>query len=73
MLGLASMIETVLSRKLPLALTDYPDSYPADEPNRRCPDIRKARIQLEYDPQIELTDGLRKFLGWTDKNYTGEQ
>ena len=73
MLGLAAMFETVLKRKIPVANIAYPDSYPADEPNRRCPDIRKARIQLDYDPQTKLADGLQKFLGWTDKTYTGEQ
>ena len=73
MLGLAALIETVLDRKIPVAVIAYPDSYPADEPNRRCPDIRKARIQLDYDPQIKLADGLRKFLDWTDKTYTGVQ
>ena len=73
MLGLAALIETVLDRKIPVAVIAYPDGYPADEPSRRCPDIRKARIQLDYEPQIKLADGLRKFLDWTDKTYTGEQ
>ena len=27
-------------------------AYLTDNPNRRCPDIRKARSELGYDPQI---------------------
>ena len=52
-------------------VTDYPDSYPADEPMRRCPDIRKARTQLDFEPQVDLNEGLGRFLAWTDKHYTG--
>jgi UDP-glucuronate decarboxylase len=53
-------------------IIEYPDSYPADEPMRRCPDIRKARLQLKYEPRISLEDGLRRFLGWTDQVFTGK-
>ena len=50
---------------------DYPDSYPADEPIRRAPDVYKAKIQLNYYPSINLEDGLKRFLNWSDANYTG--
>ena len=46
MIDLVRELEAVLDRKLPLNLVTYPDSYPADEPNRRCPDITKAMFQL---------------------------
>ena len=71
MLDLALRIEKVLGRKIPYTLTDYPDSYPADEPQRRCPDIRKARLQLQFEPTIELDEGLRRFFKWSDQVYTG--
>lgn len=72
MLGLVKAMEKALGRKLDYRLTEYPDSYPADEPQRRCPDITKARRQLGFEPLIGLDEGLRRFLGWTDKAYTGE-
>jgi len=50
---------------------DHPDTYPADEPQRRCPDIRKARAQLGYEPSIDLEDGLNRFLSWSKVNYQG--
>lgn len=72
-LELAQSLEKVLGRDLKCDVIDYPDSYPADEPNRRCPDIRKARLQLDYAPSVTLEDGLGRFLGWTDGVYTGEE
>ena len=73
MLGLAHEIEQVLGRSLAINTIDYPDSYPADEPNRRCPDITKAILQLDFQPFVPLREGLSRFLSWTDTIYTGEQ
>jgi len=72
MLDLARTIEKVLGRPVPHNVIEYPDSYPADEPNRRCPDIRKARLQLEFTPEVALEEGLRRFLRWSDGAYTKE-
>jgi len=71
MLDLAKCLEKALDRKIEYNLIEYPDSYPGDEPMRRCPDIKKARLQLEYDPTVTLEDGLRRFFTWSDKVYTG--
>jgi len=69
---LVDNISSVLGRKVPCDIVNYPDSYPADEPMRRCPDIRKANLQLKYKPEISLKEGLRRFLDWSDGIYTGE-
>lgn len=50
-------------------IIDYPDTYPADEPNRRCPDIAKAMQQLGYAPTVSLEDGLNRFFSWTKQIY----
>jgi len=73
MLQLAKEIEKVLGHRIEIATISYPDSYPADEPNRRCPDITKASLQLRFQPQVSLREGLKRFLGWTNSVYTGEQ
>jgi UDP-glucuronate decarboxylase len=44
-------------------------NYLVDNPNRRCPDIGKARVELDYNPSVELEDGLRRMLTW----YAGNQ
>jgi UDP-glucuronate decarboxylase len=71
MLDLVLRIEKVLGRNITHNIIEYPDSYPADEPQRRCPDIRKAQLQLDFQPRVSLEEGLRRFLGWTDQTYTG--
>jgi len=43
--------------------------YLTDNPNRRCPDISKAKSELAYDPQIEISDGLKRSFIW----YTGNK
>jgi UDP-glucuronate decarboxylase len=73
MVDLTKEIETVIQKKVDLNLVPYPDSYPADEPNRRCPDITKARHQLKYDPQVPLREGIKRFFAWASENYKGEQ
>jgi UDP-glucuronate decarboxylase len=73
MVELVQRIEKVLKHKVAHNVIEYPDSYPADEPNRRCPDIKKARLQLKFEPAIDLDEGLRRFFTWADKVYTGEQ
>lgn len=72
MLELAKRVESALGRPVKHQIVEYPDSYPADEPNRRCPDIAKARLQLGYEPIVDLDEGLRRFLRWTDAHYTGD-
>ncbi len=69
-LDLVKQIQAVSQGPLDYNVIEHPDSYPADEPNRRCPDIRKAEIQLGYRPVVELSEGLRRFLRWTDQAYT---
>ena len=38
--------------------------YLVDNPNRRCPDIGKARRELGYDPASTLEEGLRRAMIW---------
>jgi UDP-glucuronate decarboxylase len=71
MVDLVKVAERALGRPVPYNLIEYPDSYPADEPMRRSPDIRKARLQLEFEPQVELEVGLKRFLDWALDMYTG--
>ena len=70
---LAEIINKILDYNIHYKVIDYPDNYPANEPNRRCPDIRKAQEHLGYNPQVKLEDGLKRFFSWTDSNYIGEQ
>lgn len=71
MLDLVERIKNIRGGDLAYNVIEYPDSYPADEPNRRAPDIRKAQLQLKFAPKVALDDGLKRFLTWSDQVYTG--
>lgn len=47
--------------------------YLVDNPNRRCPDITKARELLNYAPCVSLEEGLRRTLRWYQDNATAEE
>lgn len=38
--------------------------YLVDNPDRRCPDIGKARGELGYEPQVDIDEGLRRTMVW---------
>jgi UDP-glucuronate decarboxylase len=42
----------------------YPNTYPAGEPQRRCPDLTKAAMELGYASQVHLKEGLARFVAW---------
>ena len=69
-MDLVKKIMAISNNPINYDVVDYPDSYPADEPNRRAPDIKKAKVQLGYIPKVSLDEGLKRFLKWTDANYS---
>ena len=48
---------------------------PKDDPQKRCPDITRARTWLGWEPQIKLADGLKDTIRWyaklIDANFKG--
>lgn len=44
-------------------------NYLTDNPNRRCPNISKARKDLKFKPEIPLEKGLINMLLWYQENY----
>lgn len=44
------------------------EDYLTDNPNRRCPNIDKARSELDYNPNFSLEDGLKRSLIWYSGN-----
>ena len=47
--------------------------YLTDNPQRRCPDIAKARRELGFDPEISADEGLRRTLLWYAGNRQGQE
>ncbi|QQG37890.1 MAG: NAD-dependent epimerase/dehydratase family protein [Candidatus Kaiserbacteria bacterium] len=50
-----------------MKMIPYPDTYPAGEPLRRCPDLTKAVTDLSYAYQVDLKSGLDRFVAWARK------
>ncbi len=70
-LDLVEMIREATGKSVEMDTVDYPDSYPPEEPLRRCPDLTKARRHLNYSPRVDLKEGLRRFFRWAEGVYTG--
>ena len=71
-LELYEILRKILPNEIKKSIVNYPDSYPTDEPQRRCPDISKAQNHLNYYPEITLEEGLKRFFIWTSENYKKE-
>ena len=63
------VLNKIHNKKIISKFIKHPKSYPNDEPQRRCPDISKAKTQLNYKPKVKLEDGLKNFLNWAKINY----
>lgn len=61
---LAKKVEKVYGKSLSIQLADYPEGYPTGDPNRRRPDITKAKKELGYAPSVPLEEGLKRTLRW---------
>jgi len=64
MVGLANIISGLANNKAQAQLIAYPESYPAGEPQRRCPDLTKIKKELGYNPAVSLKTGLTRTLAW---------
>jgi UDP-glucuronate decarboxylase len=67
---LLDIIQESRGISIPHRLIAPPPVY-VDEPLRRCPDISKARRELNYSPDISLEFGLDLFLNWALRRYDG--
>ncbi len=63
------ILQKINDEKIKANFIKHPKSYPNDEPQRRCPDLKKAKQHLSYHPKVKLENGLKKFLEWAKVNY----
>ncbi len=59
-LDVAHIIKKATGSDAPVTPIPYPKNVPGDDPQRRCPDLTKARTQLHYNPTISFEDGITK-------------
>lgn len=64
MRDLAKMMTELVPTQADFQTIPYPATYPAGEPQRRCPDLSKAKAHLDFHPKVSLREGLEKFIAW---------
>jgi UDP-glucuronate decarboxylase len=45
---------------------------PSDDPTQRCPDIDRARSELDWRPRVALREGLERTIAYFDRVLSGE-
>lgn len=66
---LANIVSTLSESKVLTEIIDYPSKYPKDDPTRRCPDISKLKHDFGFRPEVELEEGIKRFLSWAREVY----
>lgn len=69
MFELAQIITDMLNNEAKPKRKNYPQNYPAGEPQRRCPDLTKIKTHLNYEPKVDLKSGLRQTINWFKQTY----
>jgi dTDP-glucose 4,6-dehydratase len=49
------------------------EPLPQDDPKRRCPDISKAKRILNWEPKINLEEGLKRTLAYFKQEFSRQQ
>lgn len=54
----------IVSQSLGVDLQITYEELPQDDPKRRCPDITRARKDLNWEPEVELPEGILRTADW---------
>ena len=60
------LAETVIDLTGSKSRIEYHE-LPVDDPKVRCPDISKAKLELGWEPRIQLEDGLKRTIDYCRK------
>jgi len=66
-LDFAKLIIRLSGSRSPIEFVKPKDMRTADDPNRRCPDISRARQALGWSPVVPVEEGLRQTIAWFRK------
>lgn len=69
MTDLAAAVLRASGGVAPVRHIDYPETYPGDEPRRRCPDLEKIKRELGFQPEVDLKIGLERTIQWWRDTY----
>lgn len=61
----AKTIKKISGKSIEIKLEESTDpNYTKDNPQRRCPDLKKIKQDLDYHPKISLEQGLKRLYDW---------
>ncbi|MFQ6136662.1 MAG: UDP-glucuronic acid decarboxylase family protein [Candidatus Hydrothermarchaeales archaeon] len=63
-LKLANMVKGITGSSSEIEFLPLPE----DDPKRRCPDISKAKELLNWEPKVDLEEGLGRFIDYVKKS-----
>jgi dTDP-glucose 4,6-dehydratase len=49
------------------------EPLPQDDPKRRCPDIGKAKRVLQWEPKVQLEEGLKRTVAYFKEQFAAQQ
>jgi dTDP-glucose 4,6-dehydratase len=49
------------------------EPLPQDDPKRRCPDIRKAKRLLGWEPKVHLAEGLKRTIEYFQEQFAAKK
>lgn len=69
---IATVINAVINNDVVVVLRSNAKdaNYLTDNPRRRCPDISRAKVELNYLPKIKIDVGLRRSIKWYRDSYS---
>lgn len=70
MYDLAKLFIKLYECDLKIKKISYPQSYPADEPQRRKPSLVKIKKDIHFRPKISLETGLSRYIAWSKQKFS---
>jgi dTDP-glucose 4,6-dehydratase len=64
LLNLAELILDITKSTSELEFLELPE----DDPKQRCPDIRRAKSLLGWEPRVDISNGIQSTADWIRKN-----
>ena len=61
----ADIIQNMIDRPISIQMKESDDpNYTKDNPQRRCPDLSLIKKSVNYEPKINLEEGLKRVYMW---------
>jgi len=63
--NVAELIKNIVSKSISIKIVQSDDpNYTKDNPQRRCPDLSLIKNSINYNPKINLEEGLKRVYKW---------